>query len=381
MPLILIVRFLFSLLSLAIVAGSAYFLWRWYDGYLVEGPDGLVRRVREEWPLWVGLGMLAWSFVGGLAIRPLLASGDRRVLTPLRPEGRVIQSATGSTLYIQEHGPVGAPTIILTHGWSLDSSIWAYAIEDLGARFRVLAWDLPEMGRSRGLVDLPTFAADLRAVIEFANDSRAVLVGHSIGGMTIQTLARDDAAFIDTHVAGIVLLNTTYTDPLNTMILSPVWRALRWPVLEPLMWLATPLQPLLWLSAWQSYLSGAAHVANRIGFGRHVTRSQLNSATLLATKNRPGAQARGCLAMFRWDATNALAATVTPVLVIGGELDIVTKPEASRFISSTANTAALAVVDGVNHMGFLEKYETYNELISAFAERVTTGTQQRAGAI
>jgi hypothetical protein len=95
MPLIIILRFLFSLLSLAILAGAAYLLWRWYDGYLVEGPDGIVRRVPEEWPLWLGLGMLAWSFAGGLVFRPLLASADKRVLKPTHSGGRTIQSPTG----------------------------------------------------------------------------------------------------------------------------------------------------------------------------------------------------------------------------------------------------------------------------------------------
>jgi pimeloyl-ACP methyl ester carboxylesterase len=265
------------------------------------------------------------------------------------------------------HGAADAPTIILTHGWSLDSSIWSYAVEDLTSRFRVITWDLPEMGRSKGHIDLASFAKDLEAVVRFAGDERAVLVGHSIGGMTIQTLARDNPFFVDQYVAGIVLLNTTYTNPLDTMILSALWRALRWPVLEPLMWLATPLQPFLWLSAWQSYLSGAAHVANRIGFGKHVSRSQLNVASLLATKNPPGAQARGCLAMFRWDATGALGNVSAPVLVIGGALDIVTKPEASQTL---ATGDGLTIVSDVNHMGFIERAEIYNDLIMRFADKV-----------
>jgi pimeloyl-ACP methyl ester carboxylesterase len=73
--------------------------------------------------------------------------------------------------------------------------------------------------------------------------------------------------------------------------------------------------------------------------------------------------------MFRWDATGVLAKIRVPVLVIGGELDIVTKPEASRAIA--ASTAArVVVVDDVNHMGFLERYDIYNNAISEFAGEV-----------
>jgi pimeloyl-ACP methyl ester carboxylesterase len=224
------------------------------------------------------------------------------------------------------------------------------------------------MGRSKGKIDLTSFAADLKAVTELAGEQRVVLVGHSIGGMTIQTLVRDDPAFVDSRVSGIVLLNTTYTNPLRTMIFSPLLQALRWPLLEPLMWLAIPLQPLLWLYAWQCYLSGSAHLAYRIGFGKHAPRSQLNATALLGTRNPPGAQARGNLAMFRWDATGAISKATVPVLVVGGALVIVTKPDASRAIGASAKGARLRVVEDVNHMGFLERFETYNAEIIQFAE-------------
>lgn len=374
-PLILIVRFLFSLASLALLVASAYLLWRWYDGYFTERPDGVLIHVREQWPLWTGLAMLGWSGLGGLLLRPLIAGPDKRVLKPVHAAGLTINSTTGAHLHVESYGDTAAPTIVLTHGWSLDSSVWTYAVEDLSSRFRVVTWDLPEMGRSKGHIDLSSFAQDLQAVVEFAGgDHRVLLVGHSIGGMTIQTLARDNPNFVDQRVAGIVLLNTTHTNPLRTMILSPVWQALRWPLLEPLMWLATPLQLILWASAWQSYLSGAAHLANRIGFGKYVSRSQLNLATLLATKNSPGAQARGCLAMFRWDATGALAGIAPPVRIIAGELDIVTKPEASQAIAAKTAGSDLLIINDVNHMGFLERYENYNKSIAQFADSVLSRT-------
>ena len=80
MPLILILRFLFSLLSLAIIAAAAYFLWRWYDGVAVQDTAGVVHLIREDWHLWVGLGALVWSFAGGFVLRPILAGPDSRVL-------------------------------------------------------------------------------------------------------------------------------------------------------------------------------------------------------------------------------------------------------------------------------------------------------------
>ncbi len=116
--------------------------------------------------------------------------------------------------------------------------------------------------------------------------------------MTIQTLIRHNPE-VQGRVAGLVLLDTTYTNPLRTMILSGLATALQRPLLEPAMKLVIAFQPLAWLSKWQSYLSGSAHLSHRLGFGKYATRTQLDHASLLSTRNPPGVMARGDLAMFR----------------------------------------------------------------------------------
>lgn len=369
MPLIPLVRLLIGLLSLAILAAAAYLLITWGLGDTILDADANPRRVREDWRLWMGLGLLAWSVLGRWLFLPLLTRPDVEPTRPVRGDGQMIAGYDGAELYVERHGPQDGPILVLTHGWGLDSTIWAYAKRDL-SRFRLLTWDLPGLGRSRvhGPLSLETLAENLRAVVTLAGGRPVVLVGHSIGGMTIQTLARDHPQMFGREVAGVILLNTTFVNPLRTMILSPLMLALRWPVLEPLMHLARWLQPLAWLAAWQGYLSGSAHVANRLGFGRYVTRSQLDHNTLLATRNPPGVLGRGNLAMFRWSAEAALPNLTVPTLVIGGDRDIVTKLEASRHIAHVAPGAHLAVVDGVNHMGFLERADLYNDAIAAFVD-------------
>lgn len=246
----------------------------------------------------------------------------------------------------------------------------------------MIVWDLAGLGRSKaaaGAIDLSHFARDLEAVMEFAA-APSILIGHSIGGMTMQTLVRDHPA---THkrIAGLVLVNTTYTNPLQTMVLSPVALALRWPVLEPMLWLAIPLQLLAWLSAWQSYLSGAAHLANRLGFAKRVTRSQLEHTTLLATRNPPAALARGNLAMFRWDADGALQAMGGPMLVIAGDSDVVTLKSAGEVLARAAPGGRLVTIEDANHMGFLERSEAYGAQIEAFCDAVVEERRLRAPVI
>jgi pimeloyl-ACP methyl ester carboxylesterase len=368
MPLFSIAKFLTSLLSLLILAAAAYLLWSWYAGQWVADDAARLLRLREPWRLWTGAALAAWSFLGRPVIVRLLARPDERPTSAVRGEGRMVASASGASLYVERAGLPAGPPIILTHGWGMDSTFWNYAKTDLGDRFQLIVWDLPGLGRSKlaphGEVSLSGFAADLETLVAELGGRKPVLVGHSIGGMTIQTLIRDRPEVMQ-RLAGLVLLDTTYTDPLRTMIAGGLMTALK-PVIAGAMRLTVWLHPLVTLSKWQSYLSGSAHLAHRLGFGRHVTRSQLEHVTLLSTRNPAAVEAKGNLAMFGWDATGALGRLAIPALVIAGDRDIVTRLEANRRIAEESPRARLEVVEGANHLGPMERADVYDRLIADF---------------
>ena len=372
MPPIIFVVFLLNIAAVAVLAGAGWFGWTWYDGTSVQSLDGTVTTLRDDWRLWTALALAGWSFLGRFIVLLFLARSDGAAEKsgPERRHGRWIEGAPGASLYVERFGAATGPVLVMTHGWGLDSTIWRLMSKPLSQRYQIVTWDLPGLGRSKlkgSPVSLECFAENLKRVVSTV-DGPVVLVGHSIGGMTIQTLVRDDPEMIAHDVRGIVLLNTTFTDPLRTIIFSPLLRALRFPVIEPIMGLMIVLQPLVWLSAWQGYLSGFAHLGNRLGFGRHVTRSQLDHTALLPTRNPPAVQGRGNLAMFRWDATGALQKAGVPVLVIGGGMDIVTRLEASEAIVGDTPRFDLRVMPGANHMGFLECSDAYADAIAGFVD-------------
>lgn len=373
MSILSITRLFTTLLSLLILAAAIYLLSSWYAGEQVRDATGALYRQRDSWRLWTGLGLVAWSSLGRYVVLALTARRDQRATKPERSNGRMVASPTGSSLYVETHGPEAGPPIIFTHGWGMDSTFWCYARQDLSDRFRLVLWDLPGLGKSKAAdkngISLEAFASDLATLLDTVGSRKPVLVGHSIGGMTIQTLLRDHPD-LQSRIAGLVLLNTTYTNPLKTMIFSGLLRSLQRPVLEPASKLMILLQPLVWLSKWQSYLSGSSHLAQRLGFGAFATRSQLEHTTLLTTRNPPAAQARGDLAMFHWDATGVLGRARVPVLIVGGDKDIVTKLEASEVMAEEGEKAELQVVHGVNHMGPMERADLYNRLIADFALHV-----------
>lgn len=361
-----------SLLSWAVLAGGAYLLWTWAQGYEVRDAYGVWRHVHgPAWRLGVGAPLLAWSFLGRFVVLALMPKGDPVDIQ--HRERQALRLANGADLAVEVSGRRDGPTLILTHGWGLDSSAWSWLRPALEHRFRLVTWDLPGLGRSTapkdGRLTLERLAEALAAVLDAHGQRPVVLIGHSIGGMTVQTLFRDRPEFARAKAAGVVLINTTYQNPLHTMVLSRLWLALQKPVLEPMSWATVALSPLIWLSNWQSYLSGSSQLAMRLtGFGRWATGRQVDAAARLTTQGSPAVQAKGNLAMFHWEGLARDNLIDCPALVIAGSKDIVTKPIAGELIASRIRGARMSIVDGAGHLGPMEAASAYAAEIAAFAE-------------
>ena len=379
MPVVTIPRALLSLVSLFILAAAAYLLWSWLHGYDVRLSDGSLRHVRGPmWRLYVAAGLFACSFLGRFVVLMFIPAG-RDEPREERAVSHTVAAPDGSALHVESFGREGAPTLVLTHGWGLNSTAWWYTKHALAARFRLVTWDLPGLGRSKppsdGKYTIDRFAEALGAVVQFAGPGPVILVGHSIGGMATQTVWRACPEAVKRRIAGMALIDTTHEDPIRTMWLSPVWRALRWPVIEPMCWMMIALSPLVWLSSWQSYLSGSSQLAMRLtGFGRYATRGQVDFTARLACKGSPGVQAKGNLAMFRWKATEVLPTLAVPLLVLTGSRDIVTLPSASDTIVEHAPNGRLIRIEGCGHMGFMEQSLAYDDAIADFADATFTST-------
>lgn len=362
---------LFAIASVAVFAVAAWLLWRWYDADHLAGTLGYAEPSSAG--LWWGAGLMVFGLFGRFPMLMLLGHGKSTALAR-RADSVNIPGADGAVLHVEMEGAATGPILVFTHGWGLSARIWAEARADLGSRFGLVFWDLPGLGRSgrpTAGYSIEGFAEDLHAVIDsLPGDRPVILVGHSIGGMTVQTFCARHPELLNRRVAAIVLENTTHTNPLETMVFSRVFRPLQ-PMIELASRLDMVLSPALWVMNWQAYLSGSTHLAARLaGFGTRPTREQLERTARLPTKNSPAVQARGNVAMMHWSVTDRLPRIDVPALVFVGGRDLITRDHAGETIASALPQGRLVRVDDAGHMGPVEKAAFYNEQIGDFAEFV-----------
>ena len=91
----------------------------------------------------------------------------------------------GVSLYYEVHG--SGPAILLTHGYSATSQMWAGQIEPLARDHTLITWDMRGHGRS-DYPDDPTLyseahtVADMSALLDEVGAREAVIGGLSLGG-------------------------------------------------------------------------------------------------------------------------------------------------------------------------------------------------------
>ncbi|MFE2374588.1 alpha/beta fold hydrolase [Streptomyces sp. NPDC059398] len=125
-----------------------------------------------------------------------------------------VVSADGARIHTEVYGPEGAPAVVLAHGWTCSTRFWDAQIRALSADHRVVVYDQrghgrsPGTDRSTGPYTTELLADDLEAVLAATLDpgERAVLAGHSMGGMTMMAAAGRPG--FREHAAAVLLCST-----------------------------------------------------------------------------------------------------------------------------------------------------------------------------
>ena len=152
--------------------------------------------------------------VGRIRLRPDPAAGE--LFGQLRGRPVEVLADDGVLLHAEISGPDGAPvTIVFCHGFTLSQEVWHYQWQDLTEDNRLVLWDQRSHGRSGRSdpehIDIDQTGRDLAAVLAATAPGKkpVVLVGHSMGGMTIMALAAQRPELFGSKVIGVVLISTT----------------------------------------------------------------------------------------------------------------------------------------------------------------------------
>ncbi|MFC3989111.1 alpha/beta fold hydrolase [Actinoplanes siamensis] len=298
-----------------------------------------------------------------------------------------VTAADGTQLHVEIVNPRVAgpsspskPTIVFVHGFALDMGTFYFQRKALAERgdHRLVFYDQPGHGRSSklqsGTYDIAALGRSLATVLDAAvPEGQIILVGHSMGGMTIMAFAEQFPEWFGDRVTGVVLMSTSagLFDKATLGVSNVVAR------------FSAPFFPL-WDKA--AKLGGGtidrARVASsdlawlltrRYGFGESQPSPSLvtfvesmNSRTSVETLTKY------LNTLYRHSRLPALSALRgVPVLVVVGTRDYLTPVTHSEQIIKELPEAELLKIENSGHVVMLEKADEVNAALIPFLEKIS----------
>ena len=319
--------------------------------------------------LWV-LNLLRWAHRTRPEPLPAPPLGSTTVLTD-----------DGTRLHAQIGGHDDADlTIVFVHGFLARTIEFDMQWQHLSDKARLVRYDHRNHGRSghsRKTIDVQTLAGDLAAVIaQTTPRGKVVLVGHSMGGMTILALAHDHPELFADRVAGVALLATGAGHYINGHRIEDLFRwVARASLLAPGLLVLRVLAPAL-----EQIRPRRTHrmrgATKRIMFGT----ADADPSTIAMVQDLlegPPLSTMASLqgALLRHDMVHALEQLRDlPVLVLTGSDDRLTRPEHSRRMAGDIGpTADLVIVPGAGHVVNQTRPIETNAALDRLLGRITAG--------
>ncbi len=315
---------------------------------------------------------------GSLHSAPITVVADDGV--PLHAEVEPIDPHSSGRRPNQGARPL---TIVFCHGYALNLDCWHYQRAAFQGLVRMVFWDQRSHGRSGRSpsedATLDQLGRDLKRVLDdLTHDDPVVLVGHSMGGMTIMQLAEQHPELFGTKVVGVSLLSTTAggLDPgriLFPMLPAGVGSGLVTRVVGALSRGHRAVDSLrnrghdLALTITDAYAFGPEVPGELVEF----VYDMLNQTPFDVVADFYPAFA----ALDVWDSCSVLA--TVPTAIIGGTGDKITSIGHARKLHARIHGSDLLECDGAGHMVILERPDEVNaeltQLVSVAADTAAAG--------
>lgn len=345
------------------------------------------RRRRERAWLAGGTGLTAVAGIVGASARRSMIQRAAAVEDPYAEEdferidsdrSYVVITPDGVPLAVREVGPVDAPvTMVFVHGFCLRMGAFYFQrtrlAEKWGHRVRMVFYDQRGHGRS-GEADPETYTLtqlgqDLECVLtEAAPRGAIVLVGHSMGGMTVLSHARQYPEQYGRMIVGAALISSA----AEGVTRSPLGEILKNPAVEALRFTARSAPKLTHRgrNVSRSLIAPVLRAASYSDL--HVSRS-LDAFSQCMMNGTPIATLVGFLrALEVHDETAGLWTLLrVPTLIACGDHDLITPDEYSRKMAASLPRSELVIVTGASHLALLDKPEAINDGLIRLVHRAT----------
>jgi pimeloyl-ACP methyl ester carboxylesterase len=350
--------------------------------------DNRPRRGRTSNARWLA-GAAGVGAVGAAAGVSVARSMRRRVTTddPYEDEdfelldadrSVVVTTADGVPLAVREVGPKDAPlTVVFAHGFCLGMGAFyfqrARLTEQWGSQVRMVLYDQRGHGQSGEAAPesytVEQLGKDLDAVLAvMAPRGPVVLVGHSMGGMTVLSHARQFPQRYPTRVVGVALISSA----AEGVSRSPLGEVLRNPALEAARF-AGRFAPKTLHRARGAASVVIAPILRAASYGDEKISPSVVAFSERMMHDTPIATMVEFLhALEVHDEVAALSTLAkVPTLIACGDHDLLTPMEQSQQMAAQLPNAELVIVGGAGHLVQLEQPEAINEALVRLVERAT----------
>lgn len=348
---------------------------------------------------------LAALTAGGVAAgfeleRRIVGRGLRGVEGPsegfftLRSDGPPVATTDGLRLHTEidelaDHRPGDAAatvypelTVVLVHGYALNLDCFHFQRAHLRGRARLVLYDQRSHGRSPVAEPqscrIDQLGDDLLAVLQ-QTDVRGpvVLIGHSMGGMTIMNLARRHPELFGELVTGVVLISTSPADMGEHSPIRGIPGRAFSRVVPPTLALLNRVPELVRRSRQAG--SDLGFVATKqLAFGSDVPTSYVEFVSAMLAEIPLQTVADFYPAFSELDETAAFEVLAgVETAVVGGREDDITPVEHTELIIELLPGADAMVLENSGHMALIEHHVEIDQLIDALLVRVDRNWRER----
>jgi pimeloyl-ACP methyl ester carboxylesterase len=240
----------------------------------------------------------------------------------------------------------GRETVLFIHGAGGGQYSWSYQKGFFEKEFNPIIIELPGHGESEGEgeQEIVGYAEHVEAFLKALGLHNAFLVGHSMGGAIVQTLALSHPEMIK----GIVLVGTGARLKVLPMILNGI----------------------------KDDFEETVRKINQFTYSRKVSPALIEQGIVEMLRCRPEVLYGDFLACDRFDLMDGIEKIVLPTLIVCGEDDQLAPVKYSQFLHDRIKASKMEILPEAGHKVMMEVPQAFNEKVKGFIEEIAKDSRR-----